>query len=153
MQIGFLKGLKPKFIKQMALLMSICYVLNLLQFQISPALHSISHILEAPENMISHHSESSSEYEMHLHGDHNALQEAHEHEIIDLLDSILESSKDQNNSDETLLSELKFDKHIRIEIYQKKVVFETEKSQPFFQKPHKSKKGHFEILEKPPQLS
>ncbi len=153
MRTGSIKGLKPQFIKQIALLMSICYALNLLQFQISPILHSISHVLEVPDNMISNHSMSSSGYGIHDHRDHDSMQITHEHEIIDLLDSILESSKEENDSDETILSELKFHKQISIEKYQKKGVFETKKSKLFWAKSQKSNRGHFRILQEPPQLS
>lgn len=153
MQKSKIENRKQRFIKHLSMLLLVFYVLNLLQFQISPVLHSISHILEAPKNMMSHHSIAASKYEIHNHGDHYAMQNTHEHEIIDLLDSILEPSKGDNNTDETILLELKFDKHLNVEKYQKKVALETKKSKPFLEGPQKSKRGHFEILQEPPQLS
>lgn len=146
-----IENTKQLLIKRLSMLMVACYVLNLFQFQISPVLHSISHILEAPENIISHHSKSSIEYEIHHQGNHDDMQKTHDHEIIDLLDSIIESSKEDNNSDETLPSESKFDKHINVEKYQKKVVFVTKKSKPFLHRHHKLKRGHLEIPQEPPK--
>jgi len=153
MRTKYSKGLKPRFIKQMAMFMGICYMMNLLQYQISPILHSISHVLEIPDNMISHHSMSSSEYEIHDQGEHGAMQISHEHGIIDLLDSILESSKEEHSSDETIFSELKFDKHLSDEKYIKGRSFETKKIKLFLQRPQKLKRGHLQIFQEPPQFS
>ncbi|MGI9553220.1 MAG: hypothetical protein ACR2MT_18580 [Aurantibacter sp.] len=147
------KVFNPFFVRRMALIMSICYVMNLLQYQVLPVLHSISHVLEAPTDLIAHNSLSAIEHEIHEKRDHGTWQTIHQHEIIDLIDSIFEASTEKNSSDETLLTELKFHKYIDIRRYQKKKVFKAEKTSLFWARSQKLSRGHFQILQEPPQSS
>ncbi|MBM1106801.1 hypothetical protein JQC67_11675 [Aurantibacter crassamenti] len=139
--------------KRIAILMAICYVLNLMQYQIAPVLHTISHIIEIPSGFISHESSSITEYDSHNHVHHETEDVKHEHQIIDVIDWVLEVSNDSNHSDETLLSEVKFEKHLFTYEYVKHIVFNVEVHPNFSSFSKKEKKGHPNKSKQPPQLA
>ena len=112
MQNGFLKGLKPQFIKSMALIMGVCYLMNPLQNQISNLLHTLSHELSQPASVLSHQQTTTENQKIHSNHDHDERGFDHEHKVLDLVNSIFEASDTDNDSDESQLVKVKYDKHI-----------------------------------------
>lgn len=112
MQNGFLKGLKPQFIKSMALIMGVCYLMNPLQNQIRNLLHTLSHELSQPASVLSHQQTTTENQKIHSNHDHDERSFDHEHKVLDLVNSIFEASDTDNDSDESQLVKVKYDKHI-----------------------------------------
>jgi len=153
MQYGFIKGLKPKFIKQIALLMSICYLINPLQNQIIEVLHSLSHSLEIPSSIFTHENKSITAFESHESHSHDNRVSEHEHELIDLVDLILDGSSEDKDSEDAPLKEFKVKKHLVA--YSLKLPFKffvNSSKTTFFYHP-KLKDGHPQIISLPPQSS
>lgn len=147
---GFTKGIKPLFIKRLALLMSICYLMNPLQQQIKSAFHAISHAIEVPTSVMGHNSNSEID---EIHGNHKHQKNAnhHDHSLIDLIDSVLTASKESNDSEDSMIVVVKIDKHINTYQYR---LFENstlEELNIFWALKEKQKRGHLEKQKKPPQ--
>jgi len=148
MQKIYTKSLKSRLIKHVAMFMGICYMLNLFQHQINPALHGLAHIFESANNLISHQQTSNGIYEDHGHTEHVLYQIDHEHEIIDFVDSLLEHEDD---TEETILVESKVDKHINETTYKKKGFFEFRILQTFSTYTKKLENGHPLKAKEPPR--
>ena len=147
MPIGCIKGLKPIFITQVALLMGICYLINPLQQQIKTVFHSVSHVIETPNYVMSH--QSSSDYlESHGHYEHPADVRHHDHSLVAFIDAIFEAVKDKEHSEDSWLT---IDKHIRKYQSELHVEFRFEKNQSFWITEKKFKNGYFENPKEPPQ--
>lgn len=153
MKNGLIKGLKPQFIKHLALLMSLCYLLNPLQNQINTILHGISHGLEAPSSLLSHKVGSKTSSEVHENHSHDDRNIEHEHPIVDLIDSIFEASNQNDDSDHSQLIEIKWDKHINTFHFTSIIKFEIKIVKGYFPLTEKLKKGYSKRLEEPPQNS
>ncbi len=149
MQNGFLKGLKPKLIKQMALLMSICYLVSPLEQQITMVLHEVFHGLEMPSSALSHHT-----YEhVHLQDEHENNYVKHEHPFIDLVNSVLDASNENKESDKVPFKKVKLKKHITSDILllqeRSKKIFASE----FYMPKMEINTGHPKELDAPPKSS
>ena len=94
MRKGLSKGLKPKIIKHLALLMSCCYLLGPVQHHVTTILHEIAHGLEMPSSVLSHNSAGYDE-EVHQAHKHEIVTVDHDHELIDLVDTIFEASNER----------------------------------------------------------
>lgn len=152
MQTRFIKGFKPKFIKQMALLMSICYLMNPLQQQINTVLHNISHGLELPNSVLSHKANSTTEaQEIHVAHEHDRTAAEHEHLLIDFIASIFEASNQENDSDNSQLVEVKWDKHISVYQFKLPDSFVFNMNTCFYSLEKRLKKGYSKKRKEPPQ--
>lgn len=154
MQIGFTQDLKPQFIKQMALLMSICYLLNPLQNQINMVLHEISHGLELPNSVLSHKAHlTETTYDNHvIHAhDNSYFEHEHEHPLVDFVNSIFEASNKENNSDNSQLVEVKWDKHITAYKFKLPIHYKIKVSKRFYSFEKQLKTRHSKRLKEPPQ--
>lgn len=129
----------------------ICYLANPLQNQISTVFHEISHVLEVPENLLSHPIASNHGNDTHHYDEHYKLVEDHQHKLIDLIDSILNASDNDEPSKESLLTDIKFDKHITTRNYTIKKVLPTSVQANHGTPKNKIHTGHLEVLEKPPR--
>lgn len=103
------KYFKPLMIRVLAVFMSVCYVLTPLHQQINTVLHSISHFLEVPVDVMSHNQIEF--FEGHQHVNHYSFKVDHEHNLIDFLHSIFKASDNEDRSQESLATKLKIDKH------------------------------------------
>ncbi len=148
---GFTKGLKPKLIKHMALLVSICYLVNPLQQQISMVLHEISHDLEFPHYVMSHETNLNTNSEIHLKHSHHVVTSDHEHNLIDFIDTLFQGLDESNPSNDSLFTEIKWDKHISSYGLKLPGNFKIIMANNFC--PHKQLKQHeqYERLGRPPQ--
>ena len=106
------KGLKPFVIKIAILVMSICYVFGPSHTEVNKLLHVITHQLEMPDNVISHSTVSNLDYEVHETHALNKSEEVHNHNLLQLLDSILKASGSEQNHDNSKILTLKIDKHL-----------------------------------------
>lgn len=145
------KGLKPFLIKYLAMLMGVCYLMNPLQKPISSLVHEISHALESPSQIISHRSISNYEHSSYKHYDAAYSEMRHEHGMVDLIDTIFETSSEKNNREKPFLKDFKIDKHITTNQFQLQEPFEKPIISTFRMLQEKSKCGYFEKLKKPPQ--
>jgi len=147
---GFTKGLKPLLIKRLALLMGICYLMNPLQQQIKTIFHTISHAIEVPNSVMGHNSNSEND-EIHGHHAHQTDAIQHDHSLIDLIDSVLSASNENKDSEDSILIEIKIDKHITTYQF---ALFENlalEKLSNFWAPKEKQKRGYFQNEKEPPQ--
>ncbi len=133
------------------MLMGICYLANPLHDQIRTVFHEISHLLEAPDPLLPHHSHSTG----HGHnedGEHILITTDHQHTLLDLMDSILGVSDEQNPHDDTALILIKWDKHISSQyaILPKTFPFTTSQNTKAVEQ--KVKFGYLAHPEEPPQI-
>lgn len=153
MQTGFIKGLKPKFIKQMALLMSICYLMTPLQNQITSVLHELSHGLEMPNSVLSHKANEHSFIEIHNPHEHKTQNSSHEHPLIDLVDLVFDSSKENHKSDKKSLSKVELKKHITFDEVILPIKFQNKTNKLFFAYDTALLVGFSEELDAPPKYN
>ena len=149
MRKRFTKGLRPIFAKRLALLMGICYMMNPLYEPINFALHEISHLIDS----LNHHESlnSQSHYKSHNHKDHQLDTLQHEHTLVDIIYSIFETSNENNSNKDSILTEIKIDKHITTYRYQFEKGVAIGITQKFWAPEEKSKAGYFKRLKRPPQ--
>lgn len=147
MTLQIKKGLKPFFIKYMALLMGICYLATPFHKQIASVFHEISHLIEAPENIPGHpgpvagannHAEEWQSHTLvsgndhghdddyrvlasddHGHGEehHVLASDDHEHGILAVIVSIFDASEEHGTPDDSVPVPTKFDKHLASQKY------------------------------------
>jgi hypothetical protein len=145
------KGLKPFFIKYLALFIGICYIANPLHQEIGKVFHEISHVLEVPDKLVSHPTASNHGNDTHHYHKHYKLVVDHQHKLIDLINSILNASENDKPSKESLLTDIKFDKHITTRNYTIKKSLPTSVQANHGTPKNKIHIGHLEVLEKPPR--
>lgn len=150
MTIGFRKGLKPLFIKRLALLMSICYLVNPLQPQIKTIFHTVSHAIEVPNFVMSHNSNSLNN-EFHGHQEHRTHTMQHDHSIMDLIDSVFTAFNENNDSEDSILFKIKMDKHITTYEFELIEGLKIKVLPNFWALEKKQKSGFFQNIKKPPQ--
>lgn len=92
--------------------MSICYLFAPLNTQLGSVIHTISHSLEMPSNILSHSSNEHLKTEIHTNHDHKRVVISHNHTIIEIIDSIVNESNEKDNSNKKHKSELKVKKHL-----------------------------------------
>lgn len=148
----FINGLKPLFIKHMAIFMTICYALNLFQHQINPILHTLTHSFEAPVGLISHETISNNDYEIHGHYDHKIANTTHEHKILNFIDSLFNKNDKEDHREDSILVESKVDKHLTKEHYKKQPFCEYQNLQNYCEIVKKSNKGYPHRNEQPPKF-
>ena len=90
--------------------MGICYLVNPLHQQINSVFHNVSHALEIPDYIMSH--DSNYEHESYGHTDYQIGNLNHDHEIVDFIDSVFDASDEDGGSEDSMLTEIKIDKHI-----------------------------------------
>ncbi len=112
------KNIRSLFLRRIAVLISICYLLGPLHQPMNTFLHFVSHQLEAPAHILSH------ENDLANHGvnddeAHGMLvnQETHDHQIIDLLESFLKTSNSEQPIEDSFISKVQIDKH-KVEFYE-----------------------------------
>lgn len=145
------KSLKSKLLKHVAMFMGICYLLNLLQYQINPALHALAHIFESANNLSSHQQTYNDDHDEHGHDEHILLEFDHEHTLIDFVDSLFGTNDHEDDTEESILVESKVDKHVNLKTYRKKVLTTFLNKQPFFAYTTKAEKGHPLKAKEPPR--
>lgn len=151
------KGLKPFAIKSMALLMGICYLANPLHEQIRTVFHGISHLVDAPGTILDHppfsnpHEHGLQEHGLHQSGEHRLASKDHEHTVLDLIDSLFDTSDKQDPENDTLLPILKWDKHITSSTYTLPHIHPIATSQKHLAMEQKVRKGYAALPDEPPQ--
>lgn len=148
---AFLKGLKPLLMKRLALLMGICYLASPLQQQITSVFHSVSHVLETPDYVMGHSSKAQNDT-LHTHNEHSSHVYQHNHSLIDFIDSIWEASDHSEHDENSILADIKVDKHLTTYQFEIVKTFITKTTHQFWGGREKQKKGYFENLKKPPQF-
>lgn len=152
MQNRISNGLKPKLVKQMAMLLSMCYLLGPLQPQLTLLLHELSHGLEMPAYVLSHETTTYDYIEVHEEHQHDNRKADHDHELIDLVNTIFEASNDRDEPDKVPTTETKVKKHTPSKVL---VVFSNflEKTpEAFFSFKTTLNLGHLKKPDVPPQL-
>lgn len=102
-------NIKTFLISNIALLISLCYVIHPLHQQLSNVWHAVSHSVEMPTYVLGHGNAGQSYANQNVHEtrDHNA-QSDHDHGILNFINAAFDSSE----SPETPISETKIDKHL-----------------------------------------
>lgn len=134
--------------------MSILYVLGPLHVQVNKLLHTIVHALEMPDNILSH-KDSSSTLNVHKSNTHKSAIVQHNHNVIDLVATILKGTNSENESHNKPIKLNKVDKHIKIRNSfdnENRLKFSLETSSYFIEKESKLCKGYPTDFKKPPQV-
>ncbi len=147
MQIGYLKGCKPKFIKQIVMLVCICYLLSPLQNQIVRVLHSISHSIEMPQALLSNDHDSTGIHNQH---NHSTTLFEHNHKLINLVNSVFEASNDHKDHEETILNKVKVKKHINSSSIQLPLNYKYTIIKEYFAPIYRLREGFPKTIEFPP---
>ncbi|MFK8059441.1 MAG: hypothetical protein AB8B78_05045 [Polaribacter sp.] len=152
MKINLLKGFKPQTIKAIVITMSLFYLLSPIYLEVKMVLHTIVHAIEIPDNVLSHKKESNTQ-EIHQSKEHKTKIEKHNHNIIDLVGTILQGNKQENESPDALLNLLKIHKHIKVHhiIIEEKILI-SEKETTFLERKNKLSKGYLKEFKQPPQM-
>lgn len=153
MQIGYLKGFKPKLIKQIVLLVGICYLLNPLQNQIISVLHSISHGIEMPQNLLSHSDQNDELNILHYDHNHDNRLSQHNHQFLDLVDSVFEASHEDGDSKKNQISKVKVQKHLTSSNIELPLKYNNKLTKEYFSLSSQLKEGYPKKLEFPPNYS
>ncbi len=149
---GTSQGLKPKLFKQIALLMSICYLLGPLQPLLTALLHELSHGLEMPTSVLSHETTASDYMEVHDAHTHDNPKADHDHKLIALVDSIFEASNENHESDKNPTLETKLKKHITSDVMVVLIQFLEKDPKEFGTLKVPLHLGHSKVPDVPPQL-
>ena len=146
---NFSRSTKPTLIKYVALIIALCYILNPLHQKISTVFHEVSHILEMPDSVIGH---DSSIHENNTHYTHHHTDiDRHEHNFINIIDAIFDASGTNESTEDSLLADFKFDKHITT-AYPEFHHIPAMKSLANFKTIESNLKlGYFTVLKEPPQ--
>jgi len=115
------QGLKPKIIKAIVLLISICYVFGPFLNHIDTSLHSFFHFFEVP-NYVLEHSEDATYHNHQIGEAHQYIAESHDHKILESIDTFFESINTDNHQEKTPVKKIKkIDKHLTKEITLKNI--------------------------------
>ncbi len=147
----YVKGLEPLLLKQVALLIGICYLIYPLHQQVRTALHTISHCLEIPGYIIPHDTIVGPEGFSHVHNKHEINSMYHNHYVLDLIDGIFKNINKKSESSETFLSKTKLDKYLFISRFELYKFVEPKIPHGFSIVQKKSLKGFFNKLKEPPK--
>lgn len=105
------KGLKPLIIKQVAMLMGVCYLLNPLHQQCSDLLHALTHGLEIPSVILTHDSVSKTHKNVHVYQEHRIAKEEHLHSFITFFNTIFKKANTDSDQNDSSITHYKIDKH------------------------------------------
>lgn len=142
---------KVIYTKYLALLIGVFYLANPLQEQIGTVFHEVSHFFEVPDNVIGHEMPANPVETAHHYHEHIYIDDEHEHEIIDFLTSIFDAS-DEDEAEESLLTKIKFDKHISNDGYPEEKIYPTDKKVSFFSIEYGIPKTYSGVLKEPPKI-
>lgn len=136
----------------MALLMGICYLANPLHQQIRTVFHEISHLVESPETLPTHHSHTNDHNQgAHEHSEHHMVASDHRHTLLDLMDSLFDVSDEQNTEDDTVLTHIQWDKHISSPKYMLPQIIPIITSQDNLAVEQKVRIGYLALPDEPPR--
>ncbi|MFK7811728.1 MAG: hypothetical protein AB8B59_04485 [Maribacter sp.] len=146
------KGLEPRIIKYMAMLIGICYLINPLQEQINSVLHEISHGFDSPAHIISHKSDSNFSHKSNTHFDKTSFETSHKHSIVDVIGAIFKALNENNSSEDSLIKKNKIDKHLVTYRLQFQKPLKIKISSNFRIPQKKIMLEYFEKMKRPPQF-
>lgn len=107
-----MKKLKTHIIKLTAVAISVLYVFMPLHKEVKYVLHSLSHALEMPDNLMSHNQNENLDYKLKT-----TTNRYHEHNILDLLDGLSEPVNNTKNPNVPNPVDIKIDKHFHSSKY------------------------------------
>lgn len=112
------KSLEAFMIKVVATTVCLCYVFSPMDKEVCAFLHEISHQLEVPEQLLSH-TNAIEAGDLHKYSEHIlvASEHIHNHNLLDILETIIGASHKKNKSKDSKHLIKKIDKHTR---YQEK---------------------------------
>lgn len=145
------KGLKPHFIKYMALFIGLCYLANPFHNEIGLIFHELSHLVTPPSEILSHTSIADQKNSVHYEHEHNMLLEKHDHSVLDFIASMFSTSETDSSDQEALPSYEQFDKHLTVNTYTIQKRTSVYSRLNFKGSSAKVTAGHFSIIEQPPQ--
>ena len=152
MSIKRKKGFKPFLFKSLALLIGVCYLANPVQSQIGVVFHEISHMFDAHDNLLTIHSTNSVNLKAdHHYHQHNHIDETHEHEFIDFFTLLFETAGEDSSSEDSLLTDIKYDKHTKTESYDSEVSIFTPLQLKSMHSANSLRKGFLRSYKKPPK--
>lgn len=112
-QREFLKGLKPLVIQRVALLISICYLMNPLLKPLTNLAHAVTHSLETPNSIITHHTLTTA-HQQHGHEDRYINDVQHQHIFENIINAFFEASSTSGSSEDSIATITQLDKHLTV---------------------------------------
>ena len=103
-------NISSSLLKGFAVFIICCYIAQPLHKQIGVVLHELSHFLEIPENYIAVSSDHTLLH--HQLEKHQVKISAHDHELLEAIESVFDQTQGQNSSEHLLLSLVKYKKHL-----------------------------------------
>lgn len=157
MKTNVSKGLKPLIAKVLIICMSTIYVFGPVHVEVNTLLHEIVHGLEMPDYLLSHKeasSHSSNTIKIHESDTHKQITEHHDHEIIELVEKILEGVDQGKDSSDSQRVSHKIDKHIKLYEFEdlEAFVVSLEIRHSFSEKKKRVCKGFLQGWREPPQV-
>lgn len=146
--------LKKLLIKRVAFVMGMFYLISPFQNQLSDALHMIAHTLSFPDYVLEHSERNSVDSNLvHHYGEHRTEAESHRHKFIDFVQSVLESSKNEERSSETNLPKVTTDKHLVAHVLKIKNTACSEQQKLLVAEVKNATNGHARLWLEPPIYS
>lgn len=131
--------------------MGICYLLNPLHEEINILIHAVSHTLAAPAYVMTHDLDKTHENASYGHKDYPIDYVKQNNLLVDFIDSIFEVLDESNDTDESLITKTKIDKHISTYAFQSQKSFEPDVEEKCWVSEEKLESGYLRFLKKPPQ--
>lgn len=136
--------------RYIAILLSLLYLANPLYQPISIVLHETIAFFESPNSVMGHQVDFYgivNDFEVH---EHEKMELEYGHELIELLESVLEKSEEKKSSDGSIAENLKIDKHL---VYTDFAIplSTSENEAEYFYQVDKSMIGHPFEIEAPPK--
>lgn len=151
------KGLKPFISKVLIICMSVLYIFSPVHVEVNMLLHEIVHGLKMPDYVLSHKKVSrhySNTIKIHESDQHQRITGHHNHEIIELVEKILESVNQGSNTSDSQIISHKIDKHINNRQYddqKKNVIVLLEMTNCFSETKKRIHKGYLQNFREPPR--
>lgn len=140
-----MKNIKTHIIKFIAIVISITYLVMPIHKEVKSTLHSISHFLEIPKNILSHDKKDNLNYKT------ASTFTYHEHKILDILDSFSKANTSDSDSNQQRIVISKIDKHYYTPKYKVSYFIETQLSRVIDCYKEKEKALFYKKIKIPPQ--
>ncbi|MEX0289491.1 MAG: hypothetical protein AB3N14_10320 [Flavobacteriaceae bacterium] len=122
-------GTRERLLKAMAIFMGIFYLMGPFNQQLYQVLHTVSHSLAPPTQIIDHSKTGTSVERVHVFHEHKTQKTAHEHEVIEFVTTFLDGTQNQDQNTLPLGTKYTIDKHLTTFQYKLKIpaIYTTKK--------------------------
>ena len=145
--------LNSKWTKRLAMTLSILYLANPLYVPLSYFFHETIAFFESANTAIGHQDNSNNYVGFSTNHEHETMELQLGHELVNLVGSVIENSKEKNSTDVQLPEIVKCDKHISTTIVLKGFLNNSLQTAKYWSIIEKSQMGFPIETKKPPRFS